>query len=107
MMNKIYNSISNDFLKKKSNEIFHKLRSLQFPKNCSSVRTMICDVKQICGFLCQLHFFLICLTKAYYYKRSVIFIDSGNEKLNRFQLSYEPFGKCGISQHLTQPTGLF
>lgn len=105
MMDEEYNSISDDFLTKKSKEIYHKLHSLQYPENCSSVKTMICDVKQLCGFLCQLHFFLVCIAKAYYYNRSVVFIDSGNEKINRFHHSYEPFGKCGITQNLSQPTG--
>ena len=78
----------------KTSQISERILLLQNPRNCSKVKTLICEVKQICGFLCQLHFLMVCFTQAYYLNRTVIFKDSGIESINRFQNSYNKFGKC-------------
>lgn len=61
------------YLDKKSNEIFKKIKNLN--NNCNNVGSLICHVNQYCGYLCQLHFYIICHIQAYYTNRSVIFRD--------------------------------
>jgi hypothetical protein len=40
-----------NFLKKKSQDIHDKINKLQFGKNCSTARKLVCEVQQSCGFL--------------------------------------------------------
>ena len=111
------NSDSNNFLEKKSQEIKNKITSLQFVQNCSSVKKLVCEVEQSCGYLCQLHFLINCYIQAYYQNRTVIFkdLDTTNQldkkrfthhlalipNLNRFQESFLPFSKCTIDTNET------
>ncbi len=40
---------SNDFLKKKSQEIYSKINQLQFGNNCATSKKLVCEVEQNCG----------------------------------------------------------
>ncbi len=114
------NSYSNSFLEKKAKEIKDKIRSLQFVDDCSTRKKLICEVEQQCGYLCQLHFLIVCHIQAYYQNRTVIFKDLDPLKifkpgakdklgghldiipnLNRFGESYLPFSNCNINEKET------
>ena len=102
--------ISNQFLEIRSKKIEEKIRNLQFVEDCSNVKKLVCEVYQNCGYLCQLHFLIVCYIQAYYQNRTVIFKDldpsnvldqpkfSGHIKvgqyLNRFTESFLPFSNC-------------
>ncbi len=110
------NSYSNNFLEKKAKEINDKIMGLQFVDDCLSRKKLICEVEQKCGYLCQIHFLIVCHIQAYYQNRTVIFKDldplnllKPNVKyklgghldiipnLNRFSESYLPFSNCNIT----------
>ena len=42
---------SNDFLKKKSQEIYSKINQLQFGNNCATSKKLVCEVEQNCGLI--------------------------------------------------------
>ncbi len=101
LKNEEVNFDSNNFLEKKSYEIKNKIRNLQFPKNCKSVKKLVCEVEPKCGFMCQLHFLILCFIHAYYQNRAVIFKDlqTYNPDSNRFQDSYLPFSDCTVENN--------
>jgi hypothetical protein len=39
------------FLKKKSRDINARINQLQFGRNCSTAKKLVCEVQQNCGFL--------------------------------------------------------
>ena len=108
--------ISNHFLANKSQKIAEKIRNLQFSKDCSKVKKLVCDVYQGCGYLCQLHFLIVCYIQAYYQNRTVIFKDLDplnvldltkfrflkvGPHINRFSESFLPFSNCEYNPNET------
>lgn len=49
-----------------------KIRQLQEPRNCSSVKKLLCGLGSACGFGCQLHHVAICFTLAIGMGRTLI-----------------------------------
>ena len=102
----------------KSQIIEEKLTNLQFVKDCSKVKKLVCEVYQNCGYLCQLHFLIVCYIQAYYQNRTVIFQDLNplnvldvpkfsrhlkfGPHLNRFGESYLPFSNCEYNPNETK-----
>jgi hypothetical protein len=87
---------SNHFLEKKSKEIKDRILNLQFAKNCSNVKKLVCHIEHLCGFGCQLHFLIVCFLQAYYQNRTVILIEP---KLNIFSDTYLQFSNCDYNSN--------
>ena len=104
-------------MENQSRNIEEKIKKLQFSKECLNMKKLICEVYQDCGYLCQLHFLIVCYIQAYYQNRTVIFKDvdplnildlpklSSHLKvgphLNRFGESFLPFGNCEYNPNET------
>ncbi|KAL3873263.1 hypothetical protein ACJMK2_036400 [Sinanodonta woodiana] len=54
-------------------EIIQKrLNSLQHPKNCHNTKLFVCEIKNNCGFGCELHHVVYCLITGYANNRTVV-----------------------------------
>lgn len=53
-------------------EMFKAINALQHPADCSSARKLVCDLNKGCGFGCQIHHAVHCLTHAVALNRTMV-----------------------------------
>ena len=83
---------------------------MQNSTNCDSARKLVCAVNQYCGYVCQLHFYIVCHLQGYYLNRTVIFkdldpkVDKGIgshivlvSDINRFKDTYDFLESCSYN----------
>jgi hypothetical protein len=53
-------------------EVFKVINALQHPADCPSARKLVCDLNKACGFACQIHHVVHCLTHAVALNRTMV-----------------------------------
>ncbi|KAK3604699.1 hypothetical protein CHS0354_008259 [Potamilus streckersoni] len=77
-------------------EIIQKrLNSLQHPKNCQKAKLFVCEMKNNCGFGCQLHHVVYCMITGYANNRTVV--------IPATHWQYAPSGWESVFQPISAP----
>jgi hypothetical protein len=79
--------------------MFSMLHDLQHPANCSAARKLYCDLNKGCGFGCQLHHVVHCMTHAVALNRTLIM---QVRRQDSWHMSSQAYVITGLCHHHTQ-----
>lgn len=98
VLNKPVNKWKKETLGKFSVQIRNKISKIQFPTNCNLTKKLICQVKNSCGFGCQIHHLIYCYVTAYFTNRTLIVNSKGwNYDSNGYDKIFTPFTNCSLN----------